>query len=272
MGKFEFDGEWHDSTIMLEIFAKELDNPKYAFRRSELADAEYLLQIFDVYDDNPDLSKGQYNAIEHLQRDLSQSEILITIFNYFQSVIYPEYQEIISEEEYPGTFPPLNNISDLKEVIGLDHINLLNIGYNDFNYYNLMFETSLDQECGIGIGLYKSEITGHGSIPGLGFGKISKHMGLNDIEFEKLKSKLRTNPSYENQIASNKYGKLKPWQKDVNEKFHYKLVREGRDRELFNFIDSGQISLDKAYEDLKPLMTINNRTELIEYFRKKGYK
>ena len=47
MGKFEFDGEWYDSTIMLEIFAKELDNPKYSFRRSELADAEYSLQIFD---------------------------------------------------------------------------------------------------------------------------------------------------------------------------------------------------------------------------------
>ena len=272
MPKFQFDGEWDSSTITLGIFSSELDNPKYAFRRSELEDAKYALQIFDVYDDSPDLSTGQYNTLEHLQKDVNQSKILIAIFNYFQSVIYPEYQEIISEEEYPGTFPPLNDIRDLKEVIGLDHINLLNIGYADYNYYNLMFESSLDLECGIGIGMYKNEITGHSSIPSLGYGKISKHMGLTDKEFEALESKLRTIPSNEYQIASNKYVKLNPWQKEVNRMFHFKLFSEKKDVELVNFLDSGKISLEVAYEDLKTRMIKDSRLKIIDYFREKGFE
>ena len=65
MPKFQFDGEWDSSTITLGIFSSELDNPKYAFRRSELEDAKYALQIFDVYADSPDLSTRQSRMLSY---------------------------------------------------------------------------------------------------------------------------------------------------------------------------------------------------------------
>lgn len=272
MEKFKFKGDWWDSIIELRTFDNELNNKKYSFRRTELNKAEYLLTIADVYDENPDLSLAQKNTIEHIQNDANQIAILNNLFNYLKDVVYPEYQEYILEEEYPGTFPPLNTQEDLMKTIGLDHLSVLRFGKGGYCYYNLMFETSLDQEHGIGFVLYKNEIIEHADIGGLGYEKVAKHMEMEYEDYLKFQNTIQTPPTKELQIASNTFGKLKPWQQDVNNNYHFYLYNTNRDDKLIEYIETDKITVDKAFLNLRFHISRDKRKNLIEYFRSKGYK
>jgi len=271
MKKFEFKGDWF-TTIELRTFDKELDNPRYSFRRKELEKAEYQIELYDDYDFEPDLSEEQINAIEHLQEESNQMTILKNLYTYFKEIVYPHYQTFISEEEYPGTFPILNNQSNLKDVIGLDHIAVLRFGKDGSSYYNLMFETSLDEEHGIGFVLHNNSIIEHGEIGGIMYEKVASHMGMTNEEYSDYQTKIQTPPTKEYQIAHKKFGKLKPWQQDVNKSYHYFLYSSKQDYKLIEYIETGKITIQKAFEALKYLINKDDRIELIEYFNSKGYK
>ena len=271
MKKFEFKGDWF-TTIKLEAFGRELNNPRYSFRRKELDKAEYTIEIHDEFDNNPDLSSNQIRTLENLQKESNQNIILNNLYYYIREIVYPHYQEFISEDEYPGTFPKLDSIANLKDVIGLDHLILLRFGKGDSNYYNLMFETSLDEEHGIGFVLHENSIIEHGEIGGIMHEKVAAHMGITYDEYSNYQSKIQTPPTNEYQIASEKYGKLKPWQENVNSSYHHYLYRNNRDRELIEYIDSNRISVEKAYNALKYLINRDNKSNLLEYFKSKGYK
>ena len=272
MRKFKFKGDWWNSTIELVEFDKRLNNKKYSFRRNELDKGEYLLIINDIYDKNPDLSVEQIQTIEHLQIQNNQIKIIENLFEYLKDIVYPEYQEYISEEEYPGTFPTLNEVKDLNQVIGLDHIVVLRFGTQNFNYYNLMFETSLDEEHGIGFVMHENEIIEHGDIGGLGYEKVAEHLGMKYEEYLKYQTSIQTPLAKEYQIPNEKFGTLKPWQKEFNDNYNYYLWSNGTSKELIEFIDSEKIPLEKSFKQIRPHMIRENRTELIEYFKSKGYK
>ena len=271
MKKFVFQGDWY-TTIELSTFDKELDNSKYSFRRKELNKGEYQLDINEVFDENPDLSSEQKNTIKHIQTESNQSIILTNLFSYLKEIVYPEYREYISEDEYPGTFPVLNTVKNLRNVIGLDHIVILRFGIEGYSYYNLMFETSLDEEHGIGFVMHKNQIIEHGEIGGLGYEKVAAHMGMEYEDYLKYQTNIQTPPTREYQLANKKYGKLKPWQMDVNSNRHYYLYSSKQDEKLIEFIESGQISMPKAFENIRPHMQRDNRTKLIDYFKSKGFK
>lgn len=272
MKKFEFKGDWWNSIIELKEFDEKLNNEKYSFRRKDLKEGEYLLIINDIYDKDPNLSAEQNRTIEYLQIQANQIKILENLFEYLKEIVYPEYQEHISEEEYPGTFPKLNKIENLNQVIGLDHIVVLRFGTQNYNYYNLMFETSLDEEHGIGFVMYKNEIIEHGEIGGLGYEKVAEHMGMTYEEYLKYQTSIQTPSTKEYQIPNEKFGKLKPWQKEFNDNYNYYLWSNGTSKELIEFIESARIPIDKSFEQIRPHMVRENRTELIEYFKSKGYK
>ena len=272
MKKFEFKGEWFDSVIELHEFDKILNNKKYSTRRNDLNEGEYSLIINDIYDDNPDLSDEQYRTIEHLQQQSNQTNILENLFYYLKDVVYPEYKEYISEEEYPGTFPPLEEIESLNDVIGLDHIVLLRFGLQDYNYYNLMFETSLDEELGIGFVTHKNDIIEHGAIGSLSYENIAEHMGMTYEEYLNYQTEIQTPSTREYQIVNQKFGKLKPWQVEFNENYNYFLLSNGTSEELIEFIESGKIPIENSFMQIKPHMIRENRIKLIEYFKSKGFK
>lgn len=271
MEEFKFRGDW-ETQISLEIFDKELDDNRFAFRRKNLAPTEYLMLIDDVFDVNPDPSQEQLNTLDFIQSKSNQKSTLANLFDYIKNIIYPEYQEYISEDEYPGTFPKLEKLQDLKNVIGLDHVTILRFGKDNFVYYNLMFETTLDEEHGLGFVMHKNEIIEHGEIGGLMYGKVANHMGKSNEEYSDFQSKIQTASASNYQVASKKYGKLKPWQVDFNRNYLYLLYSNGDDKELINFIESENITINEAFEKIKPHMTRDNRTLLIEYFKSNGKK
>lgn len=265
MEEFQFNGDW-ETIIFLSKLWKERDRPNNAFRQKQLNSETFELLIDDVFDEEPDPSKEQLNTISFLQEETNQDKIIANLFNYIVEVISPEYQEL-SER-----FPKLSELKDLKEVIGLDHVIVLRFGKADHAYYNLMFETSLDREHGLGFVMHKDIIIEHGGIGDLSYEQVAKHMGMEYEAYLQYQSKIQTEPTKTYQKPSKKYGKLKPWQKELNSQFHFILYSNGDDTALIHFIESGKITLEKAFGNLRLRMVRDHRTGLLEYFKSKGYK
>jgi hypothetical protein len=135
-----------------------------------------------------------------------------------------------------------------------------------------MFETSLDEEHGIGFVMHKNDIIEHGEIGGLGYEKVAKHMGMKYEEYLNYQTSIQTSSIKEYQIANENYGTLKPWQKEFNNNYNYYLWSNGTSKELIEFIETEKISIEKSFKQIRPHMIRENRTELIEYFKSKGYK
>ena len=271
MTEFEFKGDWF-TQFELPMIASQLDNPKYSFRRSDLGKNEYALEIRDAFDTVPTPFKEQLETIHFIQNANNQRKIIDNLYNYIKDIVYPEYQQIISEEEYPGTFPSLEKLTDLYSVIGLDHVIIHRFGQEGSVYYCLMCECSIDEEHGLGFVLYEDQIIEHGDIGGLSYEKVAQHMKLSYKEYLDFQSKIQTHPTKEYQSPSNRFGSLKPWQLDVNRSYHFHLFRNNENQKLIEFLESGNISLDKAFANLRNLLQRDPRKILMDYFRSKGYK
>ena len=271
MSKFQFKGDW-ETTINLGVISNHLSNPKFSFRREDLDENSYQLFVYHQMNSNPDPEEEQLNTIEFLQAEVNQRTILSNLYKYIKNVAYPNYKTYISEEEYPNSFPALNEERDLRAVIGLDHLYIRRFSKESYAYYNLMFETCIDEEHGLGFVMHKSEVIEHGSIGGIGYDKTGEHMGMTPSEFSDFINVIRTHPKVNYQKAHPKYNTLKPWQKEFNDNYNYYLWSNGTSKELIDFIESERIPIDTSFKQIRPHMIRENRTELIEYFKSKGFK
>lgn len=261
MEEFEFDGNWTREIQLIE-FAK-LNNPDFARKDHDANNGIFGLTIYDAQNFNPDPEKEQINTINYLTNPQNQKEIIESIFLFSRDIIYPEYKEYLSEEEYPECYPSLNTPKDLYNLIGINEVMIYNIQKEGFAYYVLGFNSCLDYEHGLYLTLHKSRVLDHAQMGDLDQKKIYDDLGFNYEEHLEKHHEREKNKELKTYMPHPKYGKLKPWQERANNYYPYGLLHGKQNDKLIEFLQIKENHLKFTGRVLNAAV-INSYTEAIE--------
>jgi hypothetical protein len=147
MEHLTFNDDW-ETSVQLIVFAEKLSNislvPSYS--KELRAQKRYILSINESLNG---ATSAQLNTIQFIEDN--QEQILQMLFDYLQNHIYPEVRETWGdhEKDNPDCFPEFEKIEHLKNVIGLDYIEIELSEKEGFAYYKLNFEWVVDIEHGL---------------------------------------------------------------------------------------------------------------------------
>ena len=231
---FVFDGNWN-TRIKLAGF-NYLSNPMLTSRDADDDSRSYGLQILDEHNDDPDPADEQVNAINFLLQSEHQQSILEKLVDYIQEVVYPDFQEGLSYEDYPEIYPDLHTVEDLYQVIAIENVSVYTLYKDSCAYTLLECESCLDYEHGIAFTLHQSRIVDHGQVGDMESEKLLNELDLTAKEY--LKKYVRSIKSQETVLYTPhpKYNQLKPWQENVNNNYPYRLLQSNQLKTLSKFL------------------------------------
>lgn len=261
MEEFEFDGNWTREIQLIEF--AQLNNPNFARKDHDANNGVFGMTIYDAHNFNPDPEKEQITTINYLTNPQNQKEIIKSIFHFSRDVIYPQYKEYLSEEEYPECYPSLNTAKDLYNLIGINEVLIYNLQKEGFAYYVLGFNSCLDYEHGLYLTLHKSRILDHAQMGDLDQKKIYEDLGLNYEEHIEEYHEKEKNKELKTYNPHPKYGKLKPWQETANHYYPFGLLHRKENDKLFEFLKIEENHV-KFTGGLLNAAVINNYREAIE--------
>ncbi|MDF1698306.1 MAG: hypothetical protein P1U56_20825 [Saprospiraceae bacterium] len=252
---FEFNGEW-EFDLQLEEF-KILNNSEYIDDVSNASQGFVKVEIFDEFNANPDPEEYQLNAIHYLLDKQNQARILYNLLIYSREIIYPHYKEFMWESEYPECYPKLNTIVDLNKLYGIYQISIKRIGHLDHAYYIFNCNSCLDYEHGITITLHKDEVIDHGE--NWEDKKVCEHKGIDYSTYSKQATKAYNHREAVLTEPHPKYGKLKPWQKNQNDRYPFELYRTNKMDEFIQAIDNGVFPSEPVTSRITELSIIHGK-------------
>ncbi|MEH0157312.1 hypothetical protein V6R21_24575 [Limibacter armeniacum] len=242
MKDFKFSGNW-SSYINLHHFDTYYSK-KYSASGVELEQKqgnEIKLVFADEYQDfDPDPKKEQINTINFLLDEKNQLSIIESIIGYLKEVIYPYYkEEIFLEEEYPQFYPEIVTIDDFQRYFRLYQISIYTLNRDNQAYYCLYFDIKLlDSEHGLSIEVHKDRSVDHGASDGTDGYIIAEELNLEN-NVRDLMHQIIDNEKPVLHKPDPKYGVLKPWQIDSNDRFAFNAYRTNEDDLLVEYINSG---------------------------------
>jgi len=118
----EFNGDWI-MDLKLEKFSL-LNHMDYNVDVEKVNQGFFEVEIVDEHNNTPDPEEYQYNTVNWLLDPLHQKAILNKLFLHCKEIIYPQYKKILWESDYPECYPKLNNIKDLKKLLGISRIKI----------------------------------------------------------------------------------------------------------------------------------------------------
>lgn len=264
---FEFKGDWIVD-CKLEEFAI-LDNADFNHDLDKVSQGVFDLQIVDSFNYDPDPANFKIDTINWLFKSSNQLAILRSLFSYCKDIVYPHYKEFMSESEYPESYPKLDTVRDLRNLLGITSIKVQDFEKEGFAYLSLFCESCLDHEHGITFGVYKESVLEHGE--DLSFQKVFKHLGYNAFKDMPNRSRI-IDRKLVIDGPNMKYGKYKPWQVEAVNYYPYGLYHKVRDIELIEDIENSVINNTDICSKLINLSIKDGRENLTQYFLSKELK
>lgn len=262
----EFNGDWI-MDLKLEKFSL-LNHMDYNVDVEKVNQGFFEVEIVDEHNNTPDPEEYQYNTVNWLLDPLHQKAILNKLFLHCKEIIYPQYKKILWESDYPECYPKLNNIKDLKKLLGISRIKIESIEKDNFAYFILDFKSCLDYEHGIQTVFYMDTIIDHGE--DIDYKKIFKHRGDDpELEYNKLVEKLNRR-TLTMQLPHPKYGKLKPWQRKANLQYPMAIYQAGLHVELRENLENGVIPKEPYTSRILELSIFHKKEELTQYLIKRN--
>jgi len=264
--EFQFTGEW-SSKIVLETFSI-LDNPEYSVSGQDTKKGVFNLEINAVGNCNPNPEIEQLNAINYLLRN--QKEILLSLYNYILEVVYPDYKYSFDEKEYEEYFPEIHSPKDLKKVVGISEILILDYKKNNVAYVIITFESCWYEGYYLAIIMHQSRLIANCRYRDLSYQDILDDGG-NDHYEESLSKYGATPNQFGLYLPILNDDKLKPWQKEVNER-KIKNCISGNPEFIKDIISKNIIGCnDKIqYHTIMSLCVVSRNYDLTEYLLTQG--
>lgn len=270
MKEFIFKGDW-ETLIKLDVFdtyyLKEYNGLEGKLTKK--VKNEVSLCISDTYGDmSPEPKPEQIATINYLLKVENQYLVIKSIIKYLNEVIYPFYKnDIFLEEEYPESYPSVKTLEDFQKYFKLDSVVIYDLSKDSQSFYCLYFNVDLlDQEHGLSIELIKDKCIDHGTNDGTDGYVLAELIGLpSPDQFSKEMHSVLDNEEAIIYKPDSKYGKLKPWQIDVNQRFPSNAYKSGEDMALIEFIKNS----NKPIINFKYLFKYaqrDNRKKLIDFF------
>jgi len=258
---FEFKGDW-ELELKLEKF-KILNNSEYTRGSKNPSEGLFKFEIFDEFNSNPDPENYQINTINFLLNPDNQSKVLTSLLKYSRDIIYPHYKTFMWESEYPECYPQLTKVEDLNKLYGINRIVIKRIGHEDFAYYIFDCSSCLDYEHGITVTLYKDTVIDHGE--DWDDKKVCEHKG---IDYNSYHEKAVKDYNHREVILTKpheKYGKLKPWQKDQNEWYPVGLYHANRLSDFKKALETGEIPKEPTISKILYLSIFHKMEEFTQF-------
>ncbi len=263
MNDFKFIGDWkfnYSLPVLTKLNFNKFYPPEYPHGVKSL---EGVIPIsFNSKRDNiPDPNEVQFNTLKWIQNN--QKHILESLFNHVKNVLYPFYlSEIDFDEDW---FPPLNKLSDLSNVLGIESIAIDTHSKNGISYAYYSFKFSVDDEHGIVIILHKTELIGFDQIGSIDDQKIIEDLGLDYSDYEAKRLEEYDKREFKFHSPHPKYGKLKPWQEAENSMYPYQLINKNRIEDFKTFVNNGEVSIDGNSIPFLPGAIMRENMELVEF-------
>lgn len=264
MKEFKFNGDW-EFKLDLEEFVNS--NLKWSKQMQENS-AKVKVKIIDSKNYDPDPLKEQLNTInfiinEELTVLESTAQALLPINNY--------YGEMCGEYDW---FPLKLTTENLGEVLLIQEISILKEHKNDQAYYELSCGYKGDEEHGLIIVMHGAQLIEYAAIGEMDYGNLYEDLGERTkifIEKNKLENEFEK-PQMQKVLL--KYGKYKPWQKELLVEYLSKLLWTKENEKLKEIIQSGDYDVNHRidYNDrnLVDLAAHYGNLEMIEYAISRG--
>lgn len=267
--KYQFNGDW-EFNLKLPVLSKIYSDGWAKVRGSNellaiLEKGFVPFQIFDERTYEPDPTESQSNSINYL----TENETLIgeSIFEIFKNQINKKYVEWCGEDEW---IPELNSYKDLGKLVRINNICILTESKNNLSYVGVNFEYVGDHEHGIAVILHKEDLIGFTGMGEMDYECIYKDLGLDEKRFheEMLDGENIVHKPLE------KFGKFKPWQLNSTEDYFGKLLRERKNQQLIDEIETNKWDINLRFpllnKNLVDIAAYSNNIEILDYLIKTG--
>ncbi|MEH0154512.1 hypothetical protein V6R21_10235 [Limibacter armeniacum] len=254
--KFEFNGEWNFS-IELPLLGQTL-----TFEKRTVSN-DIPVTINDSHDLEPDPEQEKINAIEFIIEN--EVQLLEEFHNQIKDEIFPLHKTYIDDEEI--FFPKFNSANELGKVLGLNQITILGFEKDNYAYTQFDFNFSADPEHGISFILHKNRLVEHEEIGSVGYDNVYKELGINPNEHHEGWHQQYLNREIKLHEPLAKYGKLKPWQAEINSEFISSLIKDKNNERFIELIESNKIDLSLIQYDknLLEIAVVYKNLPIVKY-------
>ena len=270
MEKFIFKGNWTPTIELKEFIC--LTNSELINRllKEKQLQGLFKVQITDFTDNNPDPFTEQINAVNFLINN--QIKILKSLLNYIKNEIYPKYKTFISQDEYPDSYPELNTIDDLFNLLAINEVFINTESKESSAYIVFSFNSCLDYEHGLCITMHENRCIDWCEMGNLDNEKILLDGGRTDVSKTNFDD---AQVNYDGVFSPNKkFNNLKPWQVDFAEDTFKKLLKSKESAKIIELIDKANWTVETkfplSYVDLTYLSCNYLNKDVAEYLIKKG--
>ena len=264
MKEFTFNGDWEFKLNLNEFF-----NSNLRWRENmDPQNAKPNVKIVDLKSYDPDPLKEQINTINFIINNESRvleaiSKALVPINNH--------YGERCGEYDW---FPERLTAENLGEVLLIQEISILKEHKDDQAYYELSCGYKGDEEHGLIIVMHGVQLFDYSAIGEMDYINLYKDLGERAkifIEINKIENEFQ---AHQMQKVLPKYGKYKPWQKELLVEYLSKLLRTKDNEKLKEIISRGEYDVNHRIDfynrNLVDLAAHYGNIEMIEYAISRG--
>jgi hypothetical protein len=264
MKEFTFNGDWEFKLNLNDFF-----NSNLRWRLNmDPQNAKPNVKIVDLKSYDPDPLKEQINTINFIINN--ESRVLEAICKALVP-INNDYGERCGQYDW---FPERLTAENLGEVLLIQEISILKEHKDDQAYYELSCGYKGDEEHGLIIVMHGVQLFDYSAIGEMDYINLYKDLGERAkifIEINKIENEFQA-PQMQKVLP--KYGKYKPWQKELLVEYLSKLLRTKENEKLKEIISRGEYKvkhrIDFYNRNLVDLAAHYGNIEMIEYAISKG--
>ncbi len=259
MKEFTFNGDWEFKLDLKTIFNSNL-------KWRENMDQQYAIpnvKIVDYKTYDPDPLPEQLNTLNYI---INNEEKVLESTCKALNPINQDYGERCGMYDW---FPKDLNPENLGKVLLIQEISILREHKDDFSYYELSCGYKGDEEHGLVIVMHGQRLMEYDAIGEVDYGNLYKDLGERAklfIEKNILENEFQV-PQMQKVLP--KYGKYKPWQKELLADYISQLLRTNENEKLKEIISSGEYDINHRIDDYNrnfvDLTAHCGNIEMIEY-------
>jgi len=264
MNEFKFNGDWEFS-LKLNEFSKLKAASKTQYEGSDLTQ----FKIIDYRSYDPDPLAQQIAAINFIINNEAAfiESILLASHN-----INAHYIERSGEDDW---IPKPLNVESLGQLLSIGTISILTEHKDNVAYIQMDCGYKGDEEHGLTIVMHKHRLIGHDLMFEMDYACVYADLGKEVGEVFR-NGNIKSLELGKDQIhkALDKYGKLKPWQKQATEDYLSDLLRKKENDTLKKIIEEEAYNFnDRIYykdRNLVDIAAYRNNIEMIDYLIGQG--
>lgn len=264
MEEFIFNGDWEFKLDLKGIFNSNLNwRDKMDPQR-----AQPNVKIVDSKSYDPDPLVEQINTLNYI---INNEEKVLESACKALNPINQDYGERCGMYDW---FPKELNPENLGKVLLIQEISILKEHKNNLSYYELSCGYKGDEEHGLIIVMYKGQLMDYSAIGEMDYTNLYKDLGERAKIFIAKNIAENEFQAPQMQKVLPKYGKYKPWQKELLVDYLSKLLRTQENEKLKEIISSGEYDVNHRIDDynrnLVDLAAHYGNIEMIEYAISRG--